>query len=233
MSIRIMVTLASAAACVYPDYLAKSVAGAIDYCREAGGLTHEDDAAMITGVDSVEVLDTEAARIRKLAEQAGTPAGRHEFLAVQVKGDHHVPFARYPADVNGAEFAHDAAEAACAQVRGPGVSAYVQEVNPPDADAPSMAAVLETGVVLARRVVANWEAGDLAGAVNGLREWADDVESDFPGLDLADDENDDEDDDDETPTPPHAHQWEADAVMIESCTICGVERAEGDDEDEA
>lgn len=48
---------------------------------------------------------------------------------------------------------------------------------------------LETGVINARRVVANWSSGDLAGAVNGLEEWAGMVETDFPELDLSDDDD--------------------------------------------
>jgi hypothetical protein len=61
---------------------------------------------------------------------------------------------------------------------------------------PSAEAALELGVVLARRVVANWSAGDLAAAVNALEEWADEVADDFPALDFADDDEESDDDDD-------------------------------------
>lgn len=52
------------------------------------------------------------------------------------------------------------------------------------------AALIETGVCRARQVMENWEHGDLAGAVNRLRLWADDVQGALPGLDYASEEED-------------------------------------------
>lgn len=58
-------------------------------------------------------------------------------------------------------------------------------------DGISAGAMLETGVVLVRRALAAWASGDLAAAINGLEEWAGDVESNFPALDYDDgDESD-------------------------------------------
>lgn len=51
----------------------------------------------------------------------------------------------------------------------------------------SLKIAVEAGVVRARRVVAAWESGDLAGAINALEEWADDTVEAFPGLDYSDD----------------------------------------------
>lgn len=39
------------------------------------------------------------------------------------------------------------------------------------ANAPSMRSDLEDGIAAAQNVVSSWEKGDLAGAVNNLREW--------------------------------------------------------------
>lgn len=61
-----------------------------------------------------------------------------------------------------------------------------QIVDALNAEESPHASALACGVMLARRVLNNWESGDLAGAVNALREWADDVESDFPDLDYSD-----------------------------------------------
>jgi hypothetical protein len=68
-------------------------------------------------------------------------------------------------------------------------------VKPPaDPSAPALSVALEAGVMLARRVAANWESGDLALAVGALEEWADDTADAFPTLDYSDGLEDDESD---------------------------------------
>lgn len=57
----------------------------------------------------------------------------------------------------------------------------------------TLGVALAVGVVLSRRVVAQWSQGDLAGAVNALEEWADETESRFPALDFSDDAEDPDD----------------------------------------
>lgn len=62
------------------------------------------------------------------------------------------------------------------------------------ARAVSAAAYLESGVAQAALIVERWASGDLAGAVNGLEEWANDVQAAFPDLDYTDEEAADEED---------------------------------------
>lgn len=57
-------------------------------------------------------------------------------------------------------------------------------------EAPSTAAVLSTGAVLAQQAVDRWASGDLASAINALDEWAEEVRTALPGLDYGDDEED-------------------------------------------
>lgn len=57
-------------------------------------------------------------------------------------------------------------------------------------EAPSTAAVLSMGAVLAQRAVDRWTSGDLAAAINALDEWAEEVRTALPGLDYGDDEED-------------------------------------------
>jgi len=54
----------------------------------------------------------------------------------------------------------------------------------------SAAGLLEVGAAFARRAVEVWSSGDLAGAINALESWAEDVESAFPGLDCTDEDED-------------------------------------------
>lgn len=56
---------------------------------------------------------------------------------------------------------------------------------------PSPGAALETGYAHALNVVANWSAGDLAGAVNGLEEWAEALPGLFPDLSFTPFDGDD------------------------------------------
>jgi len=57
----------------------------------------------------------------------------------------------------------------------------------------SLGAALETGYAHALDVVAKWSAGDLAGAVNGLEEWAEALPEQFPDLEFTPFEGDDGD----------------------------------------
>lgn len=95
-----------------------------------------------------------------------------------------------------ADAATAAAQTLAAQADPPG---YTPALKANDAaraatgvDGISAGAMLETGVVLVRRALAAWQSGDLAGAVNALDEWADEVESNFPALDYADDDESDD-----------------------------------------
>lgn len=66
----------------------------------------------------------------------------------------------------------------------------------------SAGATLETGVVLARRAIAAWSGGDLAGALNALEAWADEVQAEFPGLDYDDADEGGEGGEEEEDGPP-------------------------------
>jgi hypothetical protein len=109
----------------------------------------------------------------------------------------------------GADLTDEEAKMAAEELRGYDSAVYPTTVEIPDSalaaltpapTGPTPGAALELGVVLARRVVENWAQGDLAGAVNALEEWADEVEGDFPDLDFSDDdEGDDDEADDEEP----------------------------------
>jgi hypothetical protein len=104
----------------------------------------------------------------------------------------------------GADLDDEESKMAAEELRGYDSAVYPTTVEIPDSalatlapTGPSAEAALELGVILARAVVENWAQGDLAGAVNALEEWADEVEGDFPALDF--DDGDEADDDDEEP----------------------------------
>jgi len=66
-----------------------------------------------------------------------------------------------------------------------------EEGEPLGVAPPSLGAALETGYAHALDVVAKWSAGDLAGAVNGLEEWAEELPRLFPDLEFTEFEGDD------------------------------------------
>lgn len=94
-----------------------------------------------------------------------------------------------------------------------------------DAPAPDgLGEALETGYAHAQNVVANWSSGDLAGAVNGLEEWANGLPEAFPGLEFTEFEGDDDgsDDDDDPDLTPLAVRdiRPGDAVDLEGAPGC-------------
>jgi hypothetical protein len=98
---------------------------------------------------------------------------------------------------DGADLTDAESKMAAEELRGYDSAVYPTTVEIPDSalaapapTGPSAQAALELGVILARAVVASWERGDLAGAVNALDGWADEVADDFPDLDFSDDEED-------------------------------------------
>ena len=148
-------------------------------------LAEKLDAAMNAGEKTM-TLDTRTVALMIANRRTSILIEDAAFEIIRAR-DHNAEFGAYPEGTLGADQAFDdwAADLLDAAIKG-GVGETLSE---------RLMDRLMEGVAAGRAVVENWSSGDLAGAVNGLDGWVDEMVAEFPETGPLED-GDDEDADD-------------------------------------